>query len=136
MGFIGGTVGYRLLKAIRAGDDGSRMNGSAYADKSKLEVLLGPQLWNEIRDRVVIDFGCGAGVQAVEMAARGARHVIGVDIQERFLQAARGRAKQAGVADRCVFTTRTDEKADVCIAIDSFEHFAIRRPSWSRCMAG
>ncbi len=80
MGFIGGQVGYRLLKRISKDGSSTAMDGSAYADKSKLERLLGEVIWEQIAGKTVIDFGCGAGVEAVEMATRGARRVIGLDI--------------------------------------------------------
>src|SRR6267378_2619396 len=85
MAMIGGAIGYRLLKRISPIGDGSSMDGSAYLDKSKLETLLGPTIWDDIADQVVIDFGCGEGAEAIEMARRGARRVIGVDIQERLI---------------------------------------------------
>lgn len=123
MGIIGGTFGYNLLKRI--GKDGvtAYMDDTFYASKSKLETLLGIDFWHEIKDKTVIDFGCGFGSEAVEMAQHGARKVIGIDIQERFLSAARERAEQAGVSDRCSFVTKSDKRADVIVAIDSFEHF-------------
>lgn len=123
MGIIGGSLGYRLLKMIGKGGETGYMDGSAYANKSKLEALLGPDFWREIKDKVVVDFGCGSGSDSVEMAQRGARKVIGIDIQERFLAAARERAKRFGVSDRCAFATKADGRADVIVAIDSFEHF-------------
>ena len=83
MAMIGGAIGYRILKRISPIGDGSSMDGSAYADKSKLETLLGPRIWAEIADKVVIDFGCGEGAEAIEMARRGARRVIRVDIQDK-----------------------------------------------------
>src|SRR5438552_2974497 len=135
MGLMGGTIGYRILMAIGQQGETGYLDGSAYADKSKLEVLLGPSVWSEIRDRVVIDFGCGGGAEAVEMALRGARKVIGVDIQERYLRAGRDRAERAEVSDRCTFVARTDETADVIVAIDSFEHFD-EPPSILEEMAG
>ncbi|MCA1593303.1 MAG: methyltransferase domain-containing protein [Acidobacteria bacterium] len=123
MGLIGGTLGYSLLRKIgKVGETGD-VDGSVYVDKSKLETLLGNDFWRDIEDKVVIDFGCGSGSESVEMAQRGARKVVGIDIQERFLSAARERARQSGVGDRCTFATKTDEHADVIVAIDSFEHF-------------
>jgi len=119
---IGGALGYRLLKLISDGSS-SAMDGRAYDQTSKLEVLLGPEFLANIRDRVVIDFGCGTGAEAVEMAQKGAHKVIGIDIQEHLLDVARSRAAEAGVADRCEFGTSARELADVIIAIDSFEHF-------------
>ena len=124
MGLIGGRVGYEILKRIAPTGESSNMDGSAYANKSKLEVLLGPHFWSEARDRVVIDFGCGAGAETVEIATHGARRVIGVDIQEDLLTRARDNAARAGVADRCTFSVQPTEPADLIVAIDSFEHFS------------
>src|SRR5262249_18399728 len=98
-------------------------NGSAYEGVSKLETLLGKRIWQEIKGKIVIDFGCGYGDDAVEAVRRGAKKVIGVDIRENALAAARKRAAELGVADRCRFATHTDERADVILSIDAFEHF-------------
>ena len=123
MGFIGGSVGYHLLRRISTDGETGYCDGSAYEGVSKLETLLGKKIWPETKDTVVIDFGCGDGEDAVEVAARGAKRVIGVDIRERALANARKRAEARGVSDRCVFTTKTDEKADVILSMDAFEHF-------------
>jgi len=123
MGVIGGEIGYRILRGLGPSGMGGRMDGAVYANRSKLEVLLGPEVWVETRDKVVIDFGCGSGMEAVEIAERGARRVIGIDLQEDRLAAARRLAAQRGMADRCQFSVRPDTLADVIISIDSFEHF-------------
>ena len=70
-------------------------------EQEQIDVLLGATFFDEIQDKTVIDFGCGTGAEAVEMAQRGARRVIGLDIREEWLIAARARADAAGVADRC-----------------------------------
>ncbi|HKQ60534.1 MAG TPA: methyltransferase domain-containing protein [Candidatus Polarisedimenticolaceae bacterium] len=44
----------------------------------------------ELRGKTVLDLGCGVGDQAAELVARGAR-VIGLDISEEVLEAARSR---------------------------------------------
>ena len=44
---------------------------------------------NEIRDNVVIDYGCGSGILALAAARLGARHVYAVDIDQQALAAAR-----------------------------------------------
>ena len=123
MGIIGGSVGYHLLRRISADGETGYCDGSAYEGVSKIETLLGNKIWAETKDKVVIDFGCGDGEDAVEVAARGAKRVIGVDIRERALANARKRAEARGVSDVCVFTTQTDEKADVILSLDAFEHF-------------
>jgi SAM-dependent methyltransferase len=112
---------YRLLKRI-APTERARSSEVPYEVKAELAVKLGERVLREIVGRDVIDFGCGSGEDAVEMALAGAR-VVGVDIRERTLEMARSNAARAGVADRCRFTTRTDEQADFIISIDAFEHF-------------
>jgi len=94
----------------------------AYAGKSKLRSLLGASFLEEIRGKTVIDFGCGDGAEAVEMASLGA-DVIGLDIRERVLALARNRAEAAHLSHCCEFTLRCARKADIVVSIDSFEHF-------------
>lgn len=124
MGLIGGSLGYHLMTLVNNTGDTGYMDGSAYAHKSKLEALFGTGLWSDIHGQAVLDFGCGTGTDAIEMAKRGARHVTGVDIQEDLLRVARARADHDGIADRCVFTRMAPEPVDVIVAVDSFEHFA------------
>lgn len=123
MGIVGGQVGYRVLKWLAPRGGRGKLDGSAYANRSKLEVLLGPTFWDTIRGRTVIDFGCGAGGDSIEMAQHGAARVVGVDIQERLLERARADARQAGVDDVCAFAPTATEPADVIVSLDSFEHF-------------
>ncbi len=123
LGIIGGTLGYRILRYLSPGSTGNN-DYTAYIERSKLEVFFGPRIWDELQGKVVIDYGCESGIEAIEVARRGARRVIGIDIRESALVGARSSAEQAGVSDRCIFTTRTDEKADVIMTFDAFEHFA------------
>jgi SAM-dependent methyltransferase len=114
---------YRLLKRISPGPPGC-CSGSIYQSKSKLAVQFGEDIWSRIADKVVIDFGCGEGADAVEMAANGAKRVIGIDIRENVLQKAREKARKAAIQDRCFFATSTSELADIVVSMDAFEHFA------------
>jgi SAM-dependent methyltransferase len=123
MGFIGGRLGDALLRAISSDGETGYMDGSAYANRSKLEVLLGSRVWTTIDKKTVLDFGCGCGDEAIDMARHGAARVVGLDRQERWLAEARQRALVAGVADRCSFTDHHTDPVDVIVAIDSFEHF-------------
>lgn len=124
MGIIGGRLGYRLLKAVAPGGRGTHsMDGSAYADRSKLRVLLGDELLASVKGATVVDFGCGNGTEAIELARAGARRVIGVDIQEELLAEGRRRAAEEGLSDRVTFTSAPEGMADVIMSIDSFEHF-------------
>jgi 2-polyprenyl-3-methyl-5-hydroxy-6-metoxy-1,4-benzoquinol methylase len=123
MALIGGTFAYNILHHFWSTGETHYLDGSAYRDKSKLEVLLGEDVWQKIAGKVVIDFGCGVGAEVIEMAQHGARRVIGIDIRESLLAEARKAAGIAGVTDRCQFGTAPTERADVITAIDSFEHF-------------
>jgi SAM-dependent methyltransferase len=86
-------------------------------------VLLGEGITDELRGLRVIDFGCGDGAEAVEIASAGAARVVGLDLQADVLARARERALAAGVSDRCEFAATTSERADAIVSIDSFEHF-------------
>lgn len=113
---------YQVLKRISPREP-RIMDGCVYANKSKVAILLGSALLDETKDKVVIDFGCGEGIEAIEIAQRGARRVIGVDMRENVLERARARAQAAGVADRCEFTRHAAERADIILSLDAFEHF-------------
>lgn len=56
-----------------------QVNGASYDGISKLEMLLGKDVWREAQEKVVIDYGCGPRKEAVDIARHGARHVIGID---------------------------------------------------------
>jgi predicted RNA methylase len=65
---------------------------TVYDGKSKIQALLGPAILEEIVDKVVVDFGSGHGLEAIEIAKCGATHVIGVEIEEELLVKARDNA--------------------------------------------
>ena len=117
------NVQYRILKRLSPGSPDC-CGGGAYAGKSKIAVLMGDDFFTKIAGKVIIDFGCGEGADAVEMAEKGARRVIGIDYRESVLQRARQKAHEAGVQDTCLFATSTNELADVVACMDAFEHFA------------
>src|SRR5712664_2461439 len=124
-GFIGGDFGYRMLRyASRYAVHQPACDGTAYRHRSKIETLLGPGIWDALAGKVVLDFGCGVGTDTIEFARRGARRVIGLDIRADVLELAQAEAERAGVADRCLFTTHTDERVDAVMSIDGFEHYA------------
>ncbi|HEX7997653.1 MAG TPA: class I SAM-dependent methyltransferase [Pyrinomonadaceae bacterium] len=126
VGIIGGNIGYRLLRRLSPnGENDYCASGvpEIYQNRSKLEVLFGPEIWDELAGKVVLDFGCGWGGEVIDIAQHGAEKVIGLDLRESVLQDARRAAEEANVAERCVFTTKTDERVDVVLSLDAFEHF-------------
>jgi SAM-dependent methyltransferase len=125
MSLIGGGLGIALLNLASRNGAVERCDiATAYIGRSKLEVLLGPRIWDQTRDKDVLDFGCGPGGEAVEIAEHGARHVFGVDLRQKWLDLAEAHAEEHGVADRCTFVREWQDPVDLIISLDSFEHFA------------
>jgi 2-polyprenyl-3-methyl-5-hydroxy-6-metoxy-1,4-benzoquinol methylase len=116
------NVQYRLLKLISPGDP-PYMSGGAYRCKSKVRVLLGDQVLEALRGKVIVDFGCGEGDDAISLAQNGAHRVIGIDNRQSVLEKARAKARERGVETICSFCTEIDEKADAVVSLDCFEHF-------------
>ena len=113
---------YRILK--RAFPRGPGFGESTfYIGKSKAEVVLGAGFLKSVAGKTVIDFGCGEGSEAIEIARSGAERVLGLDYREDVLQIARRKAQEAAVDKICEFTQSTNEVADIIISIDAFEHF-------------
>ena len=115
------TLQYKLLRRIAPAEP-PRNQIDGYAGTSKLRLSLGDDVIAELRGRRVIDFGCGMGDEAVELAVAGA-DVTGVEIQEAKLIVAREKAAAAGVSDRCRFATHATDPADAILSLDAFEHF-------------
>jgi ribosomal protein L11 methyltransferase len=54
---------------------------------------------HELRDKVVVDFGCGSGILAIAAAKLGAKHVYAIDNDPQALQATQSNSKQNAVDD-------------------------------------
>ena len=123
MGIIGGRLGVHILTWLSPMGEHQNLDGRAYRNRSKLEVLLGREFFEEIRGKTVIDFGCGVGDEAIEMLHRGAARLIGLDVRQKFLNEAREKAAAAGLSHRALFAKAADEPADVILSLDAFEHY-------------
>jgi len=87
-----------------------------------------PSLDAWVRDKTVLDFGCGYGFQCVALKERGAKKVLGIDSNPMALERAVGLAKDAGVSDDVSFAPSLDArhfgKFDVVLSQNAMEHFA------------
>ncbi len=83
-----------------------------------------PDFFALIREKSVLDFGCGFGWQAVAMALNGAARVCAVDIRDDLLQKGRELARTHGVSDRVTFTTTPEGVFDIVLSLNAFEHYA------------
>lgn len=129
MAVIGGQFGYKLLRTLSSTNltTHGQTSEDYYSDfeqsGQQLIDYFGEGLRERIKDKTVIDFGCGPGFEAVQLSLMGAGKVIGIDIQEKLLGHARTLATKESVSDRCSFSTETDELADIVMSKDAFEHF-------------
>jgi ribosomal protein L11 methyltransferase len=55
---------------------------------------------HDLRDKVVIDFGCGSGILAIAALLLGARHAHAIDIDPQALTATQYNAEKNQVQDR------------------------------------
>jgi SAM-dependent methyltransferase len=102
-----------------------RLSGRAYAGRSKIKVLLGNDIFERLRGKTVVDFGCGYGDQTIELAQQGAARVIGVDIRNQVLEKAAAKATGYPNVEFLNAThLHTNLLADFVLSIDSFEHVA------------
>ncbi len=51
----------------------------------------------DVKDKIVIDYGCGSGILAIAAALLGAKKVIGVDTDPQALEATQANAERNGV---------------------------------------
>jgi SAM-dependent methyltransferase len=114
---------YRILRWLSPTEPGY-LSGDVYKDKCKIKVLLGDQVLEQLQGKVVIDFGCGEGDDAIALAKNGARRVIGIDLREPLLERARVKAQREGLEDICQFCTEIAEQVDAVVSLDCFEHFS------------
>lgn len=68
----------------------------------------------DVRDRAVLDLGCGTGILAIGAALLGARPVVGVDVDDGAVRVARQSAQDLNVEP----TFRTGRAEDVDEAFD------------------
>lgn len=66
-----------------------------------------------IRDRTVLDVGCGIGDLAVEAVRRGATGASGFDLSPKAIEQARELARRRGVADRTAFEVGDGARVDL-----------------------
>src|SRR5229473_244898 len=101
---LGGRLGYLLLKGASVPPSKELPAGPAEkVGAAKLEEDFGKEIWKYVQGRVVADFGCGIGDEAVAAAVHGATKVYGLEISEDFIRAAGKAAQTAKVADKCFF---------------------------------
>ncbi|MBQ2381715.1 MAG: 50S ribosomal protein L11 methyltransferase [Succinivibrio sp.] len=67
----------------------------------------------DLKNKLVLDYGCGSGILAIAALKLGAKKAMGVDIDEQALQASLENAKRNDVADKLELIMGTDKKLDL-----------------------
>jgi SAM-dependent methyltransferase len=117
-----------LRKTFRISDQDCDRNGLVRDDALSILKEVFPDLTGLIRDKVVLDFGCGLGYQSIALAKFGAKRVIGVEIVEKNLDHARELSRKNNMGARVEFRNNIqddpDDLFDTAILQNSFEHIA------------
>ncbi len=59
--------------------------------------LISPEIPTNLEGATVLDIGCNGGFYSIEMKRRGAKRVLGIDVDDRYLNQARFAAKTLGL---------------------------------------
>jgi 2-polyprenyl-3-methyl-5-hydroxy-6-metoxy-1,4-benzoquinol methylase len=135
---LGGKFGFWALKSLAKSPSKEKSSPQSLKQDdtggaAKLERYFGPDIWTRLANRVVLDFGCGEGKEAIAAALHGAKRVYGIDIRDVSLKIAQESSMEYGVQDKCVFLNgalqgsrvrEIFETLEFAYSLDSFEHFS------------
>ncbi len=82
----------------------------------------------DIKNKKILDIGCGPGVYLVTLAKKQPKKIVGVDFSEEMLNKAKKIARDKGVIDICQLVNADfrryvpDDKFDICLAIGLFDY--------------
>jgi SAM-dependent methyltransferase len=98
-------------------------SASASGERLGLEDILGNNFVNTVKDKIVIDYGCGHGGDVQQIAEWHAGHVLGIEIREELVKNNQERIKLMNCSFHTTLPAQYHSKADIVVSIDAFEHF-------------
>ena len=120
-------------------DEMQRLYGNGYLSPGGAEEVEQILDGVTVRDRRVLDLGCGVGGAAIRLVRKlGAGSVLGLDVEEPVLERAAAAVKTAGLSERITFELvvpgpmpLADESVDVVFCKDVICHLPDKGPLFS-----
>jgi phosphoethanolamine N-methyltransferase len=93
-----------------------------------------------VRNKSILDYGCGLGGPAFVMVEKYGANVVGIDIEEHLIDRAQRRAKELGLEAQTDFKlvepgplTFPDESFDVVLSSGAFTQIESKRETYDDC---
>jgi 2-polyprenyl-3-methyl-5-hydroxy-6-metoxy-1,4-benzoquinol methylase len=86
---------------------------------------FGPGIWEALKGKKTLDYGCGWGLDVIDCAHHGI-DASGVEGREFLVEGARQKAKSAGVSSSFYLNSQCPDLAgafDCILSVNSFEHY-------------
>jgi 2-polyprenyl-3-methyl-5-hydroxy-6-metoxy-1,4-benzoquinol methylase len=138
-----GNFQRQLYEEIRREAFGEDIGQNSWLTASELDQF---QEWLQLSSgKKLLDVACGAGGPALRIAARTSCLVVGIDLHEQAIAAAKTRAAESGLAQQAEFHRLSaeqklpfdDHSFDAVTCIDAVNHFRERRQvmaEWQRVL--
>ena len=92
-------------------------------NRMALDHIFPKKFSSKIKDKFVVDFGCGHGGDTETMAKWGAKLSLGIEIRDELVQNNLKRVNLPNCSFATVIPENLKSKADIIISVDAFEHF-------------
>lgn len=99
------------------------MNPHTPNNRGTLDKIFNKTFRNKIKDKFVIDFGCGYGEDTKTLATWGAFHALGLEIRHELVEENRKNIQLPNCSFETNLPQTLNTKADIIISVDAFEHF-------------
>lgn len=92
-------------------------------NRLSLDKIFSADFPKKVENKFVVDFGCGHGKDTETMAEWGAKLSLGLEIRDELVKENIARTKLPNCTFATSLSPELQEKADLIISIDAFEHF-------------